>query len=91
MAQAYVPPGADIQLWAPGRVSSGLCGAHTGNSMGRGIEWYFPARNCSRVLNVWYRHNRVFSPTLHIQLKSECLSHIVNIFRNARRRGTATW
>lgn len=70
-----------------GRVSSGLCGAHAGNSMGRGIEWHFPARNCSRVLNVRCMPNRVFSPTLHIQLRSECLSHIVNIFQECWEKG----
>lgn len=46
----------------------------------------------SRVVNVRYMHNRVFSPTLfNIKLKSDCLSHIVNISRNAGRGGATTW
>lgn len=68
-----------------------LCGAHRGSSGGEGSAMVFSSPKLPRVLNAPSTHNRVFSPDLlNISLKSECLSRIINLCRNAGREGTAT-
>ena len=68
-----------------------LCGAYRGSSGGEGSAMVFSSQKLRRVLNAPSTHNRVFSPDLlNINLKSECLSRIINLCRNAGREGTAT-
>lgn len=87
-------PWADIQAGAPQQERFLLLsGAHTGSSSGEGSAMAFSSPKLPRFLNPPPTHNRVFSPELlnrNLKSESECLSHIPNIYRGTRNKGTAT-